>query len=238
MGTRTKRERAGSGMAGMAGEGGGGQQVVARNVPENGVSWEPLSSARGRSNYLGCSSGSSIMRGVRSGGVDAVFNGANTPKQDMAAGLVGLGRMPLGIADCRNGLSFRSGSSSPIGWTKQRRRRGYRTVGFPRKRSRWRSGRRSGRVEGRFHQGLRGCYPTGVRKELQEKVRRRVGGSPSRFPPLSRLAALWRNALLLRGGEWKPQLMMEPTFEKLLVLLADAEVNVVLVGGVAVTLHG
>jgi hypothetical protein len=93
-------------------------------------------------------------------------------------------------------------------------------------------------VEGRFHQGLRGCYPTGVRKELQEKVRRRVGGSPSRFPPLSRLAALWRNALLLRGGEWKPQLMMEPTFEKLLVLLADAEVNVVLVGVVAVTLHG
>lgn len=68
--------------------------------------------------------------------------------------LVGLGRMPLGIADCRNGLSFRSGSSSPIGWTKQRRRRGYRTVGFPRKRSRWRSGRRSGRVEGRFDQGF------------------------------------------------------------------------------------
>jgi hypothetical protein len=32
--------------------------------------------------------------------------------------------------------------------------------------------------------------------------------------------------------------MMEPTFEKLLVLLADAEVNFVLVGGVAVTLHG
>jgi acylphosphatase len=31
---------------------------------------------------------------------------------------------------------------------------------------------------------------------------------------------------------------MEPTFEKLLVLLADAEVNFVLVGGVAVTLHG
>ncbi|MDE0826348.1 MAG: hypothetical protein OSA48_06035 [Akkermansiaceae bacterium] len=29
------------------------------------------------------------MRGVRSGGVDAVFNGANTPKQDMAAGLAG-----------------------------------------------------------------------------------------------------------------------------------------------------
>jgi hypothetical protein len=33
-------------------------------------------------------------------------------------------------------------------------------------------------------------------------------------------------------------LMMEPTFEKLLVLLADGEVAFVLVGGVAVTLHG
>ena len=31
---------------------------------------------------------------------------------------------------------------------------------------------------------------------------------------------------------------MEPTFEKLLVLLADAGVEFVLVGGVAVTLHG
>ncbi len=32
--------------------------------------------------------------------------------------------------------------------------------------------------------------------------------------------------------------MMEPTFEKLLVLLAEGEVEFVLVGGVAVTLHG
>lgn len=32
--------------------------------------------------------------------------------------------------------------------------------------------------------------------------------------------------------------MMEPTFEKLLVLLADGRVKFVLVGGVAVTLHG
>ncbi len=32
--------------------------------------------------------------------------------------------------------------------------------------------------------------------------------------------------------------MMEPTFEKLLVLLADGQVQFVLVGGVAVTLHG
>lgn len=33
-------------------------------------------------------------------------------------------------------------------------------------------------------------------------------------------------------------MMMEPTFEKLLVLLAEGEVKFVLVGGVAVTLHG
>jgi hypothetical protein len=32
--------------------------------------------------------------------------------------------------------------------------------------------------------------------------------------------------------------MMEPSFEKLLVLLADAEVDFVLVGGLAVTLQG
>jgi len=32
--------------------------------------------------------------------------------------------------------------------------------------------------------------------------------------------------------------MMEPTFEKLLALLADGNVAFVLVGGVAVTLHG
>ena len=32
--------------------------------------------------------------------------------------------------------------------------------------------------------------------------------------------------------------MMEPTFEKLLVLLAEGEIDFVLVGGVAVTLHG
>jgi hypothetical protein len=31
---------------------------------------------------------------------------------------------------------------------------------------------------------------------------------------------------------------MEPTFEKLLVILAEAAVDFVLVGGVAVTLHG
>ena len=34
------------------------------------------------------------------------------------------------------------------------------------------------------------------------------------------------------------QPMMEPTFERLLELLADGEVHFVLVGGVAVTLHG
>ena len=35
-----------------------------------------------------------------------------------------------------------------------------------------------------------------------------------------------------------PPLMMEPSFEKLLVLLAESGVHLVLVGGVAVTLQG
>ncbi len=43
-------------------------------------------------------------------------------------------------------------------------------------------------------------------KELQEPVRRRVGGSLSRLRPLERLEALRRNALLLRGSPWKAPL--------------------------------
>jgi hypothetical protein len=43
-----------------------------------------------------------------------------------------------------------------------------------------------------------------VSKELRETVRRKVGGSLSRLPPLERLESLRRNALLLRGGVWKP----------------------------------
>lgn len=40
--------------------------------------------------------------------------------------------------------------------------------------------------------------------ELQEPLKKRVGGSLSRLPALSRLAMLQRNALLLRGNVWKP----------------------------------
>ena len=40
--------------------------------------------------------------------------------------------------------------------------------------------------------------------ELQEPLKKRVGGSLSRVPALSRLAMLQRNALLLRGNVWNP----------------------------------
>jgi hypothetical protein len=40
--------------------------------------------------------------------------------------------------------------------------------------------------------------------ELQEPLKKRVGGSLSRLPALSRLAMLQRNALLLQGNVWKP----------------------------------
>lgn len=41
-------------------------------------------------------------------------------------------------------------------------------------------------------------------EELQEPLRRKVGGSLSGLSPLKRLEALRRNALLLKGGVWKP----------------------------------
>ena len=40
------------------------------------------------------------------------------------------------------------------------------------------------------------------------------------------------------AGSGNPQQTMEPSFEKLLVILAEARVDFVIVGGVAVTLHG
>lgn len=54
--------------------------------------------------------------------------------------------------------------------------------------------------------------------DLTEPLKKRVGGSLSRLPPLQRLEMLRRNALMLRGGKWSPLKMMEPSFEKLLVL--------------------
>jgi len=35
-------------------------------------------------------------------------------------------------------------------------------------------------------------------------LKKRVGGSLSRIPPLQRLDMLRRNALMLRGGKWAP----------------------------------
>ncbi len=40
--------------------------------------------------------------------------------------------------------------------------------------------------------------------DLTEPLKKRVGGSLSRLPPLQRLEMLRRNALLLRGGKWSP----------------------------------
>lgn len=57
--------------------------------------------------------------------------------------------------------------------------------------------------------------------DLTEPLKKRVGGSLSRVPPLQRLAMLQRNLLMLRGGKWSPLKTMEPSFEKLLVLLVE-----------------
>ena len=43
-----------------------------------------------------------------------------------------------------------------------------------------------------------------VKNDLQEPIRRKVGGSLENLPPLVRLEMLRRNALLLRGGKWRP----------------------------------
>ncbi len=40
--------------------------------------------------------------------------------------------------------------------------------------------------------------------DLTEPLKKRVGGSLSRLPPLQRLEMLRRNALMLRGGKWSP----------------------------------
>lgn len=40
--------------------------------------------------------------------------------------------------------------------------------------------------------------------DMTEPLKKRVGGSLSRVPPLQRLEMLRRNALMLRGGKWSP----------------------------------
>ncbi|WP_395745582.1 hypothetical protein [Prosthecobacter sp.] len=49
-----------------------------------------------------------------------------------------------------------------------------------------------------------GTYGTPMVNDLTEPLKKRVGGSLSRLPPLQRLEMLRRNALLLRGGKWSP----------------------------------
>ena len=39
--------------------------------------------------------------------------------------------------------------------------------------------------------------------ELQEPLRRKVGGNLSSLTPLKRLEMLWKNAQWLRGGQWR-----------------------------------
>ena len=43
-----------------------------------------------------------------------------------------------------------------------------------------------------------------MNSELEEPVRRKVGGSLERLPPLQLLERLRRNAIFLRGGDWLP----------------------------------
>lgn len=43
-----------------------------------------------------------------------------------------------------------------------------------------------------------------MNSDLEEPVRRKVGGSLDRLPPLERLEMLRRNAIFLRGGKWLP----------------------------------
>lgn len=58
--------------------------------------------------------------------------------------------------------------------------------------------------------------------EFQEPLKKRVGGSLSKLPPLQRLEMLRRNAWMIRQNPGPRLPMMEPSFEKLLVLLAEA----------------
>jgi hypothetical protein len=43
-----------------------------------------------------------------------------------------------------------------------------------------------------------------MNSDLEEPIRRKVGGSLDRLPPLQRLEMLRRNVIFLRGGKWLP----------------------------------
>ncbi len=43
-----------------------------------------------------------------------------------------------------------------------------------------------------------------MKTDIEEPIRRKVGGSLTNRPPLERLEVLRRNAVFLRGGKWTP----------------------------------
>ena len=59
---------------------------------------------------------------------------------------------------------------------------------------------------GLFRVRYRHICPTigDVSDPFREPLKKKVGGSLSKLPPLRRLAMLQRNALMLRGGKWSP----------------------------------
>jgi hypothetical protein len=51
-----------------------------------------------------------------------------------------------------------------------------------------------------------------VNEAFREPLKKKVGGTLTKVPTLQRLAMLQRNALMIRGGKWKP-----PTNDGILV---------------------
>lgn len=70
---------------------------------------------------------------------------------------------------------------------------------------------------------LSGCFPPLMlghgANDLTEPLKKRVGGSLSRLPPLQRLEMLQRNLLMLRGGKWSPPQDDGTLVRKILVLV-------------------
>ena len=75
--------------------------------------------------------------------------------------------------------------------------------------------------------------------DLRETIRRVVGGSLAKLPPLAASGDAPPQCPHASRRRLAPALwMMEPCSEKLLARLADTTVEFIVVGGVAVTLHG
>ena len=43
-----------------------------------------------------------------------------------------------------------------------------------------------------------------MNEQFQERMKKKVGGSLTNISPFKRIAMMQRNALMLRGGKWKP----------------------------------